>query len=318
MQAIISSTVILLAGIVTLLGAYLQTRQIKLKVQQRITMIARADGLNAPVTDIGKIRDGILKHADVLVRQIFALGTSRRWGMHSGSGKLLLLAAASACCIWFVVGYFLGAHYIVTVILCFLAAFFLPHRTLMKEQQKAERKFNEQFPDAVESVARILRAGLPATAAIRMVGEEAQEPVRGVFRTISDQMAIGISLGEALGASSEKIALSDFRFFTVSVNLQYATGGNLVFTLETLAGIIRKRRAIRARARALTSEIRLSAYVLGSLPFLTVGALLLIQPDYLTPLIHDPRGHFVLGLAAGGLLLSVITMKKMMGSVTNE
>jgi tight adherence protein B len=84
-------------------------------------------------------------------------------------------------------------------------------------------------------------------------------------------MRIGIPFGEALSASGEKIALPDFRFFAVAINLQYATGGNLVFTLETLASIIRKRRAVRARAKALTSEIRLSAYVLGSLPFMTLG-----------------------------------------------
>ncbi|HKJ60857.1 MAG TPA: type II secretion system F family protein, partial [Hyphomicrobiales bacterium] len=102
-----------------------------------------------------------------------------------------------------------------------------------------------------------------------------------------------------------------------SVNLQYATGGNLVFTLESLASVIRKRRAVRAKAKALTSEIRMSAYVLGSLPLLTLSALLIIQPDYLSPLIYDPRGHTILAMAAGGLLLSMITMKKMMKSVTN-
>jgi tight adherence protein B len=237
--------------------------------------------------------------------------------MKSGAGKLFLTAFISAAAVWLMMNYLLGMHHLITASVSALAAFLVPNRLLRKEQRKAERKFNDLFPDAVDGVARMLRAGLPATAALRSVGEEAQEPVGDVFRTISDQMRIGIPFSDALSASSQKIGLQDFQFFTVAVNLQYATGGNLVVTLETLSNVIRKHRAVRSKAKAVTSEIRMSAYVLGSLPFLTLGALLLIQPDYLSPLITDPRGHIVLGMAAGGLLLSMITMKKMMASVIN-
>ena len=86
---------------------------------------------------------------------------------------------------------------------------------------------------------------------------------------IADQMRIGIPLGEALDASSQRIGLADFRFFSVAVALQHSTGGNLVNTLDVLSQIMRKRRAVRLKAKAVTSEIRLSAYVLGSLPIVT-------------------------------------------------
>jgi tight adherence protein B len=82
-----------------------------------------------------------------------------------------------------------------------------------------------------------------------------------------------------------------------------------------LSEIMRRRRAVRLKARAVTAEVRFSAYAIGSLPFFTTAALLVISPDYLTPLFDDPKGHFILGLAAGGLLLSAFTMRQMMRSV---
>ncbi|MDU6829336.1 MAG: type II secretion system F family protein, partial [Bradyrhizobium sp.] len=95
------------------------------------------------------------------------------------------------------------------------------------------------------------------------------------------------------------------------------TGGNLTATLESLSDIIRKRRAARLKAKAATGEIRLTAYTLGAIPILTTGALLVVQPRYLTPLWTDPRGHLILVLAGALLLLSFLTMRKMMRSVTN-
>ena len=136
------------------------------------------------------------------------------------------------------------------------------------------------------------------------------------MRFITDQVKIGIPIEEALDAGSKQIGLADFRFFAVAVLLQYSAGGNIASTLEVLSGIMRKRRAVRMKAKSATAEIRLTSYVLGSLPFVTTGALLLIQPGYLTPLFADPRGHVILAMAAGGLSLSLISMKLMMRSVT--
>jgi tight adherence protein B len=101
------------------------------------------------------------------------------------------------------------------------------------------------------------------------------------------------------------------------VALQYATGGNLTSTLEILSDIIRKRRATRLKAKAATGEIRITAYTLGGIPVLTTGALLVIQPGYLTPLWTDPRGHLIIAMAGAFLLLAFLSMRMMMRSVTN-
>jgi tight adherence protein B len=255
---------------------------------------------------------------DVRLRQFFALGIAQTWGMKSSSALLIIQALVGAAFAWLILGWVFGLPLLVVVPSCMLAGFMLPHTTLSWQQKGAERRFTEVFPDAVDTVARMLRAGLPATLAIRTVGNESPPPVNTVFAMIADQMRIGVPLGEALDASSQRIGLADFRFFSVAVGLQHATGGNLVFTLDVLSQIMRKRRSVRLKAKAVTSEIRLSAYVLGSLPLVTSGALLLIQPGYLSPLIDDPRGHVILAIAAGGLIMSTLAMNTMMKSVSSE
>jgi len=165
-------------------------------------------------------------------------------------------------------------------------------------------------------VIRMLRAGLPITAATRAVGNEAPAPVNLVFRSIADQVDIGVPFEVALAASAESIGLPDFRFFSVAISLQRETGGNLAVTLEILADIIRKRRTVRLRAQAATGEIRMSAYILGALPFLVTATFLVISPGYLTPLATDPRGHVIVGVALLGLALAYLTMRRMLHSVT--
>ncbi len=148
-----------------------------------------------------------------------------------------------------------------------------------------------------------------------MVSQEAPAPVNAVFETLAGQLRIGMSIEDALRLSSQRIRLPDFQFFAVAVLLQQSAGGNLLPTLEALALMMRNRRAMQSKARAATAEVRFSAYVLGSLPFITVAALLVMSPGYLTPLFNDPRGHAILAAAAAGLLLSAFVMRRMMQSI---
>jgi len=187
---------------------------------------------------------------------------------------------------------------------------------LRREQAQAEAAFQELFPDTVDTVARMLRAGIPISGAVRSIGNEAAAPISTVFGRIADQVEIGARIEEALDTASRKVGLPDFRFFTVAVTLQYATGGNLVSTLDILSNIIRRRRAVRLKAHAATAEIRVSAYVLGSLPLLIIGGLLLVQPGYLSPLFTDTRGHIILAVGVAGMVLAFVTMRQMMRRVT--
>jgi tight adherence protein B len=245
-------------------------------------------------------------------RSLFTYRMARTWGVTAKSSYVLTAGAGAAIVLGGVTGI---ALHLPGYIACLAAAggFFLLPRFLLKRQQgRADAQFSDLLPDAIDMVVRMVRAGLPVTPALRMVGDEADPPLSAVFSSIANLADIGIPLSEALATTGERVGNPDFRFFGVAVALQQATGGNLAATLETLSEIIRKRRAVRLKAKAATAEIRMSAIVLGAIPFFIIGVLLVISPGYLEPLISDPRGNIIAGAALLSLLLAFVTMRTMM------
>ncbi|WP_244406136.1 type II secretion system F family protein [Methylocella silvestris] len=256
------------------------------------------------------------KKFDAQVRRIFTLGIERTWAMQASSLTLVLLALVLAGGAWVLFHNVLGFSQLPAVGISIFASYFGPRLVLVRRQRKTERQFMDLFPDAVDTVARMIRAGLPITAAVRTIASEAGAPISTVFAMIADELKIGVPIEQTLDASSKQIGLADFRFFAVAVALQYSTGGNLMATLEALSQIVRKRRALRLKAKAATGEIRITAYALGGIPVLTSGALFVLQPGYLAPLWTDPRGPVIL-MAAGGLLfLAYLSMRMIMRGVT--
>lgn len=299
----------------TLFVALILSRRARLERERRVKLASAAPELQAATIDAWlKTRTPSFDHQ---IRRAFSVGSGPTWGMKSSAAQLLTMAfGAGAVTSVLTFGAF-GWPAWLAALLTVAAIFMLPRITLQRQQKKAERAFTDLFPDAVVAIARMLRAGLPISTAVHAISAESPPPVNTVFTTISEQVEIGTPIEIALETSSRQVGLADFRFFTVAVVLQHVTGGNLAVTLEILSDIIRRRRAVRLKAQATTAEIRVSAYVLGSLPFLIVFALLLIQPGYLSPLVNDPRGHVILVMAAGGLALAGLTMRQMMRSVTN-
>ena len=178
---------------------------------------------------------------------------------------------------------------------------------------RARRAVNDrlldQFPDAIGLIVRAVRAGVPVTEGIRIVSAELPAPVGPEFRRVVDELAVGVDLETALWALAARTGLPEYRFFVVTVVLQRETGGNLTETLDNLADVIRKRRAVRQRAHALSAEARTSTYVLAALPFVSGAGLYVINPDYLTRLFTDPQGKLLLAAAATSLTLGLVTMK---------
>jgi tight adherence protein B len=236
--------------------------------------------------------------------------------MRSGGLKILGIAVVSAALVWFLGYRMLGNSAGLASGLAALAFVMIPRQLLKREQTRAENQFMELFPNAIEMIIRMLRAGLPIVTAVRAVGAESPPPFNTVFALITSQVDIGVPFERALDAVSSQMGLQDFRFFSVAVTLQYATGGNLAATLEILSDVIRRRRSVRLKGVAATAEVRISAYVLGGLPIFTIGALLILNPDYVAPLLYDHRGKYVLSAAAGLLALAFLTMRKLMRRVT--
>ena len=170
------------------------------------------------------------------------------------------------------------------------------------DRRYADRLFR-QFPDALSMIIRAVRIGIPVTEAVHNLAREGPQPTAGEFKSVSDQITLGVPLDEALARIANRSDLREYRFFATALTLQKEAGGGLTETLENLADVIRRRVALRARGRALTSEANTSSAILGAMPLVTGGALWLISPEYVYFLFDDPSGQRVLAIAV--LLLGI-------------
>jgi len=318
MTLVVAALVLLLVGAGILATGLMLRRRARAAIENRLKLVAYFKRTpNSQSNPFKGLLRAQTREIDRRTRRIFTVGIERAWAMQTSTLTLSLIAATSAITVWILAHSLFHVSTLVTLALGLAAAFLAPRFILSREQKRAERKFTELFPEAVDTVARMVRAGLPITAAVRSVAVESSPPVSDVFAAIADQLKIGVPIEAILDESSTRIGLPDFRFFTVAIALQYATGGNLTQTLEILSDIIRKRRAMRLKSKAATGEIRITAYTLGGLPIVTVGALLVLQPKYLVPLWVDPRGHLIIAIAGALLLLAFISMRWMVRSAGN-
>lgn len=304
--------VLLLAASGGLVAASVLWRPVSAQVYRRADALMHGA---QPITSRGTQTVAANVALDLLCR-FFTLGMQRRWGVHTAAPALLLLGLIAAIAMWLTSSFILGLPGDIGLVLVFGAFWLAPNILARFEQGKADRRFIDLFPDSIDMIVRMLRAGLPVSRAIRTVAEKEPAPIDEIFGAIADQIDIGISLEDALATSSLKVALPDFRFFASAVALQHMTGGNLVSTLEILADIVRKRRAVRMKARSATSEVRTSAYVLAGLPMVVFIALEVMNPTYLAVLISEPRGHVILMLVGCLLLMAYLSMRYLMRRVT--
>lgn len=186
-----------------------------------------------------------------------------------------------------------------------------PHKVVSIMITRRQNKFINEFPEALELIIRGLRSGLPIPESIKNVGEEFAGPVGQEFRGVSDKVKVGQSLEEALWDSARRVDVADFKFFVISLAVQRETGGNLAETLANLVDILRRRRQMKLKIKAMSSEAKASALILGSLPFIMFGILMVINKKYVSILYLDPRGHMLLAAGLGIIGFGAFVMKKM-------
>ena len=195
------------------------------------------------------------------------------------------------------VGLFLGAG-----IPHFVVGFFIKRRIA---------KFTAKFPDAIELLVRGLRSGLPITETMSVVGAEIAGPVGEEFRAVSDKMKIGKTLDTALQETSDRLGTPEFQFFVITIAIQRETGGNLAETLANLADVLRKRSQMKLKIKAMSSESKASALIVGALPFVVFGMVWFINNNYVARFFIDER---LIIAGAGGLIwmgLGAFIMAKM-------
>ena len=150
-------------------------------------------------------------------------------------------------------------------------------------------KFTVRFPDAIELMVRGLRSGLPITETIAIVAEELPDPVGTEFRSVADKMRIGRTMDAALQETATRLGTPEFQFYVISLAIQRETGGNLAETLSNLADVLRKRSQMKLKIRAMSSESKASAWIVGSLPFIVFGLIWFINGQYMQNFFLDQR-----------------------------
>jgi tight adherence protein B len=291
-----------------------RTRAMRLELEHRADLVVEVP--REKPKDLSNNEPTARELFDGRVRDAFTFWIANRWGMSASAVLLLPLAFGSAVLGWILIYTLLHLSIWYAAIASATGFVIIPRLYLQRQQSREETKFMNFFPDVIDMMVRMVRAGLTVMGAVRTVGNEAPSPLNKVFTNLADQVDIGIMFEDALVLMGERIGLPDFRFFVVAVSLQHATGGNIAASLEILSDIIRKRRAMRLKAQATTGEVRISAYVLGALPFVVIIGLLLLSPAYLAPLVTDPRGNAIIGAAAVLMFLGFATMRLMMRSAT--
>lgn len=192
-----------------------------------------------------------------------------------------------------------------------IAGLALPHAATGFLIARRRKRFLDLLPDAIDLIVRGVRSGLPATESIVVVGREIADPVGAEFRRIGDGIRFGRALDDVLWDTARRLDTPEFNFFVITIAIQQETGGNLAETLANLSEILRKRKQMRLKIKALSSEAKASAMILGALPLIMFGVLMTMNPAYESALITDPRGYVMTGAGITSLVIGAAVMAKM-------
>ena len=179
-----------------------------------------------------------------------------------------------------------------------LCALVLPRKVVSFRIKRLQKKFIAEFPNAIDVLVRGVRTGLPVNEGMRVIAREIPEPVATEFRIITESTAVGVTLDDALARFFNRMPLSEVNFFNIVLTIQKQTGGNLSEALGNLSNTLRERKKLRNKIKALSSEAKASAMIIGSLPFLLATVLYAIAPDYVGLLFSTTIGNY---FVAGGL-----------------
>src|SRR5262249_1552481 len=191
------------------------------------------------------------------------------------------------------------------------AGFGLPRWLLSFFKKRRHGKFLQYFPDAVDIIVRGIKAGLPLLDSMRVIVNDAPEPIKSEFRAIIDTQTIGLPLGEACGKLYERIPLPEANFFGIVVSIQQKSGGNLSEALGNLSKVLRDRKKMKAKIHAMSMEAKASAGIIGSLPIVVMLIVYVTSPDYIELLWITPLGRLMLAGSAVWMLVGIMAMKKM-------
>lgn len=191
------------------------------------------------------------------------------------------------------------------------AAIMVPRRVLKFMAGRRQKMFTQHFANALDIVTRGIKSGLPVGECLAIIGRESPGPVGEEFRLMVEGQKIGLTMDEILRRGLERIPTPEYKFFAIVLTIQQTTGGNLAETLENLSRVLRDRKKLRDKIKALSSEAKASAAIIGALPFFVMLAVQVLTPDYLAPLFTEPGGQKALIGAGLWMFFGMMIMRKM-------
>ncbi|WDI33199.1 type II secretion system F family protein [Hyphococcus flavus] len=225
--------------------------------------------------------------------------------------KHFYIASIVTALLFALVGLISGQKLWITGLLFVIGGLGFPRWIVNFLRKRRQKKFVDEFSNAIDVIVRGVKSGLPVNECLKIIAREAPRPVCDEFHMLTEGIRVGLSLEQALERMYERMPLQEVNFFGIVLMIQQKTGGNLAEALGNLAIVLRSRKLMEGKIKALSAEAKASAYIIGSLPFLVMGAVKVASPDYLEPLFNTRVGNFILIGAGMWMMTGIVVMKKM-------
>ncbi|CAN7588215.1 type II secretion system F family protein [Neorhizobium sp. LjRoot104] len=211
----------------------------------------------------------------------------------------------------FLVTLIAGLPLLAAVGAAFVSAVGLPRWIVGFLVKRRQKKFLEEFPNALDVMVRSIKSGLPLNDAMRLIASDGQEPVKTEFRRVIESQQVGLSIPEACTRMMMTMPLPEVNFFSIVITLQGQAGGNLSEAIGNLSKVLRERRKMKAKVQALSMEAKASAVIIGALPFIVSLLVYLTSPQYISIIFTDPRGHLILLISGVWMSIGIFVMRNM-------
>lgn len=207
--------------------------------------------------------------------------------------------------------FFLGAPLYAVAAFGFAGALGFPRWVISFLRKRRTKKFLDEFANAMDVIVRGVKAGLPLNDCLRIIAAEAADPVRTEFKHIVEAQTLGVTVSDACARLPERVPVPEASFFAIVIAIQQKAGGNLSEALGNLSRVLRERKKMFGKIKAMSMEAKASAWIIGALPIIVMGLVYLSSPDYIKLLFTDPKGHLILGASAIWMFLGIMVMRKM-------
>lgn len=225
--------------------------------------------------------------------------------------KHFVIFSIVSCFVFLLFGFLASGNIWITFAAGFAGALGFPRWYVGNRRKRRFNKFLDELPNGVDIIVRGVKAGLPLADCIKVVARESREPVATEFRKITETQVMGVSLSEAVARMPDRVPLPEANFFAIVVAIQQKAGGGLAEALGNLSKVLRGRKALKGKIKALSSEAKSSAMIIGAMPFGVGGIIFVIAPDYIMMLFNTTAGNIIIGGCLFWMFIGVMVMRHM-------